>query len=86
MSQIPIETKCRYFEELGCLGTPDPEYSMNFEDIGNGYLYFCKHCGPAAHARYNLIMNALSTRGPQFTEQFEKVLRTIEVEEALEKN
>lgn len=75
---IPVETKCKEFGEPGCLGTPDPQYTMSFEDIGQGCLYFCSHCGPEAHAMHDLVMDALATKGPEFAKQFDAALTRAE--------
>ena len=65
----------------GCLGVPDEQYTMDFTDVEPGaYIYWCSACGPEAKEMYDIITNALETRGPEFQEQFRKQVEAAERE------
>lgn len=57
-----VENKCRdYGERESCLGDPDPNYTMDFSDIGEGQIYWCSSCGPEAQELNVLLVSALRT-------------------------
>lgn len=33
-----------------CPQEADPSFTMDYTDIGEGYIYWCSSCGPRAHA------------------------------------
>lgn len=68
---IPVEIKCRDFGREGCLGEPDPRYTMRFDDIGEPPLYWCTACGPGAHALTEAFTAALQERGAEFRAKVE---------------
>lgn len=59
-----------YGDRAGCLGTPDEQYTMHFDDIGEKPILWCAFCGPAAHALDAALAEALDNRGLEFTKQF----------------
>lgn len=67
-----------YGDRPGCLGTPDPKYEMNFDDIGEPPLLWCSHCGPEAHAMNDALTEALASRGPEFASEFERAVAGAE--------
>lgn len=66
-----------YGDRVGCLGTPDERYTMQFDDIGQPPILWCAFCGPEANALDRLLIAALEERGPEFVEDL-----TREVEAA----
>lgn len=64
-----------------CLKDADPGQRMDFTDIGEGYIHWCAHCGPRAHAQMAAINEAFATR-PEFKAQFRSA---IEAAEAVQK-
>jgi hypothetical protein len=65
-----------YGDRIGCLGTPDDRYTMNFDDIGERPILWCAFCGPAAHALDQVLTKALEERGPAFVEDFAREVDT----------
>lgn len=56
LPEIVVESKCHDFgDNPKCLGTIDPRYTMNFDTIGQGSIYWCSYCGPIA-ARKPLVI------------------------------
>jgi hypothetical protein len=55
---------------------------MSFEDIGEGSIYRCAHCGPEAHAMERALSAAFATRGSEFVATFTTLLEKAEAEEA----
>lgn len=39
---------CQSFGAPDCEAAPDPEFTMNYDDIGEDPIYFCSTCGPIA--------------------------------------
>lgn len=69
------ELYCNDFGDApDCAKTPDPRYTMSFEDIGQGCIYWCSVCGPKSQALDNAIMKALQERPPQFMKDFEQAV------------
>jgi hypothetical protein len=69
------ELVCNDFgDELQCLRTPDPQYTMRFDDIGHPPIYWCAFCGPRAAYMQDVIMTALDTRGPEFQEELKSAI------------
>ena len=64
-----------------CLKDADPGQTMDFTDIGEGYIHWCAYCGPRAHAQMAAINEAFATR-PDFKEDFRSA---IEAAEAVQK-
>lgn len=52
-----------YGDRPGCLGKPDPRYTMSFGDIGEGEILWCAFCGPDAHAMNDILREAIETHG-----------------------
>ncbi len=52
-----------------CGREADPKYTMSFEDIGKGFIYWCDVCGPEAHAMDEALDKAFKERGAEFAEQ-----------------
>ncbi len=76
---IKAEITCQNFgDRAGCLGTPDPQYTMDFTDVGEGKIYWCSHCGPEAHAMNAALEHAFATRGPDFQRKFEEAVSKAE--------
>jgi len=58
-----------YGDAPGCLRDADERYTMDFTDVGHGYIYWCSKCGPIAHTLQANIEEAFVTR-PGFEEEF----------------
>lgn len=52
---IEVEHKCKDYGEEGCLGTPDPNFTMRFDDIGEEPILWCSHCGARASVMQQFI-------------------------------
>lgn len=63
-----------YGDAPDCAKTPDPRYTMSFEDIGQGCIYWCSVCGPKAQAMDTMITNALEERGEPFITDLTKAV------------
>lgn len=50
-----------YGEAPDCLGTPDPRYTMRFDDIGKEPIEWCAACGPLEHKMAKMLMKILAT-------------------------
>lgn len=75
MAQRPYE--CRDRGRPGCLVEPDPRYTMDFADIGEGKIFWCTECGKMAQAINASIEHAFKTR-PNFAEEFRKAIEKAE--------
>ena len=53
----------------GCLRLADDRFIMRFDDIGEGPIEWCAHCGPEAQAMNQAITKAMEER-PGFKEKF----------------
>lgn len=78
MAEILLEIKCQDFDRPGCLKTPDLRYTMSFEDIGEGCIYFCSHCGPIAEKTNESLVEAFKSGGPAFAAKFEELVTAAE--------
>lgn len=76
--KIDIEHKCRDLGEKGCLGEPDPQYTMNWDDIGEEPIYWCSACGPDAQHLDMLIQELV--KQPGGAERLSKAMDEIEAE------
>ncbi len=51
--------RCQDFgQREGCLDDHDDRFTMSFEDIGEGSVYWCTHCGPWAIKMHELFQIA----------------------------
>lgn len=75
---IPVEAGCQDAGRPGCLTTPDPQYTMSFEDIGEGCIYWCSHCGPEAQAINNALTKRFLENDPKFVEAFKTLVEQAE--------
>lgn len=83
---IPVEIKCRDFgERPGCLGTPDPRFTMDFSDIGEDPIYWCSFCGAEAQALDAALVSALHD-GRVSPDQLKSLLEEAEAKEKEKKN
>lgn len=75
-----MTTYCHnYGERIGCLGTPDPRYTMDFTDTVPGeYVYWCAFCGPDEHRMKEMLEKILST--PEGLAHAEKLIKEQEEE------
>jgi hypothetical protein len=48
-----------YGDRPGCLGTPDEQWTMRFDDLGEEPILWCSYCGPKAHALNAIVLQAL---------------------------
>lgn len=79
---IEAEPTCKDFgDRPGCLGTPDPRYTMDFSDIGEDPILWCSHCGPDAHAMSEALVHAMETRGPEFHAQLSDAVSKAKAEQ-----
>jgi len=69
-----------YGDAPHCLGEIDEQYTMDFTDIGEGYIYWCSKCGSLAHAMQGAIEEAFETR-EGFTEDFRSAIETALAEQ-----
>lgn len=86
MSEVlasPSPTVCRdaYTGRPGCLVDSDPSFTMNFDDIGEGSIFWCSSCGKEAAAMSAALDKALHERGPAWAEHFRA---QVEIAEAIE--
>lgn len=51
-----------YGDAIGCNGTPDPRYTMRFDDLGKPPIHWCSHCGPIAQAMTAVLVRAIEER------------------------
>ncbi len=71
---IPASDICNdYGDNPACLKDADPAQRMDFTDIDEGYIQWCAHCGPQAHAQMASINEAFKTR-PGFQEEFKSAM------------
>jgi len=71
-----------YGDQVGCLGTPDNRYTMNFDDIGEQPILWCAFCGPLAHAMAAAIDKAALERGEEFMTTFKDLITAAEKEQS----
>ena len=58
----------------GCVGLADPRYTMDFTDVRPGaYIYWCRSCGPRAHAMTEALDKAFRER-PGFAKELESAI------------
>ena len=80
---VKIEIKCKDFREApDCLGDIDEKYTMNFEDIGEGSIYWCTVCGKRAKELDKFFMEAMSLHGAAF---MKNILDEVEKEHPAKK-
>lgn len=60
-------------DRTGCLGTPDPQYTMRFDELGEAPILWCAHCGPEAQEMDRVLSAALRDR-PGFEAELEKAM------------
>ena len=60
----------------GCLEEADPEYDMDFSDIGEKTIHWCVPCGIAAR-RIDAYFRAAALSRPGFLVEFEKELDKV---------
>lgn len=66
-----------YGGDPACLKDADPAQTMDFTDIGEGFIHWCAKCGPRAHAQMAVINEAFATR-PGFKEEFRSAVESAE--------
>lgn len=76
MTAIVVEERCQDFGRPGCLLAPDSRFDMSFEDIGEGTLRFCSHCGPIAHELDKMLTVLLED--PEKAEKLRELLDAAE--------
>ncbi len=69
-----------YGDRPGCLGKPDPRYTMTFTDIGKGEILWCAFCGPGAQGMDAALATAFETRGPEFVDELGALIEQAEAE------
>lgn len=50
-----------YPERPGCLKEVDERWTLSFEDVNLGYIYFCSNCGPPNHELASMLEEALAS-------------------------
>lgn len=77
----PFETRCQnYGQRPECLRDPDPQYTMNFDDIGESPIYWCSFCGPESEVLSNALTRAIEEGGPEFAVKLERAITEAEYE------
>lgn len=77
---IEVEVKCKDYGRPGCLGNPDDRFTMDFEDIGEGKIYFCASCGPQNRAVSEALEKWLSEAKEEDLKKLEALIIQAEKE------
>jgi hypothetical protein len=85
---IEVERKCQDYGEEGCLGTPDPSFTMCFDDIGEGSIFWCSHCGARANVLKKWLEGWINNENRTQEEmlKLKASIEAAELETAAEKN
>ncbi len=68
-----------------CERVADPAYRMDFRDIGEGFIHWCKPCGLKARAMETALVEAMN-EDPSFADKFGEAIGQAVVEFAAEKH
>ncbi len=68
----------------GCLGEADERYTMSFEDIGEGCIYWCSFCGPRAFVMEKVLDEGF--KQPGFAEALRVAVDQAEAEARAERS
>ena len=72
-----MKVYCQHYgEKIGCLGEPDDQYIMRFDEIGGPPIHWCSFCGPDAHKINEALEEALED--PETRNNFAKMVREAE--------
>lgn len=68
-----------YGDAPDCLGVPDPQFTMHFDDVGETPILWCARCGPKARAMGEAIFGAAAV-DPGFAAELEAAIAKAEAE------
>jgi hypothetical protein len=68
-----------YGDSPTCEREADERYTMDYTDIGEGYIYWCARCGQVAHAMNEALVEAMRTR-PGFIEELREAIEHAKAE------
>ena len=80
-------TKCNEYGDpdvSNCLGTPDPRYTMRFDEIGEAPILWCANCGPLAQAMDEEMTKAFAMDPEGFPAKLENAIENAETEQVVE--
>jgi hypothetical protein len=76
-------TKCNDYGDdnvPNCLGTPDPRYTMRFDEIGEQPILWCANCGPLAQAMDEGLTKAFMADPLNFPKTLEDAIDKAETD------